>query len=211
MTFDNTPISGSPFRCDVIDPKKVVVRGLDDQLVLRHATTLTVERRDGGTGDLQVDVTDPSGTPLRVEMLKSPGGDDRFTFLPNKTGPHKINVRMAGFHLPGYPQTVMVGEMEHPTVYGAAMDQSVKIGEPASIIFDPKRQNGGLKVSVTGPGEKKIKYNVMRRPNGTSEVVFYPEEVGTHTVDIHFNNKALKGRCFLPLKKVPQCKILQYL
>lgn len=154
---------------------------------------MTVQRGEAGAGDLQVDITDPSGSPLRVEMLKSPGGDDRFTFLPNKTGPHKINVRMAGFQLPGYPQTVMVGEVELPAVYGAAMDQSVKLNEPASIIFDPKKQNGGLKVSVTGPSEHKLRHNVMRRPNGTSEVVFYPEEVGLHRIAIDFNNKALKG------------------
>lgn len=187
-------MNGSPFRCDVVDPKKVHVRGLDEQLVLRHATTMTVERRDGGAGDLQVEITDPAGTPLRLEALKSPGGNDTFTFLPNKTGPHKVNVKMAGFSLPGYPQTIMVGEQELPVVYGAAMDQSVKIDEPASIIFDPKKQNGGLKVSVTGPSEKRIKHNVMKRPNGTSEIVFYPEEVGNHTVSIDFNNKPLKGR-----------------
>ena len=31
---------GSPFKCNVVDPKKVVVKGLQDGLTLRHAATV---------------------------------------------------------------------------------------------------------------------------------------------------------------------------
>ncbi|VDN33078.1 unnamed protein product [Cylicostephanus goldi] len=37
----------------------------------------------------------------------------------------------------------------------------------------------------------------MRRPNGTSEVVFSPEEVGAHIVHIDFNNKPIAGMLFV--------------
>lgn len=62
---------------------------------------ISVDRRNAGNGELQVEITDPTGSPLRTEMLKSPGGEDRITFLPNQTGPHKINVKVAGFQIPG--------------------------------------------------------------------------------------------------------------
>lgn len=91
----------------------------------------------------------------------------------------------------------MVSEQEKPAVYGAAVDQSIKIGEPASLIFDPKKSNGGLKIHVSGPDKQKVHHNVMRRPNGTSEVVFYPEETGPYTVSIDFNNRPISGSPFL--------------
>ncbi|KAK6008917.1 Filamin/ABP280 repeat protein, partial [Ostertagia ostertagi] len=196
VTFGDVPVAGSPFRCEVVDPKKVKVRGLTDGLHLRHVTTINVDRRQAGDGDLTVEICDPTGTPLKVETLKSPSGEDRITFLPNQTGPHKVNVRVAGFQIPGYPQTIVVSEQPQPGVYGAAVDHSIKIDEPASLIFDPKGANGGLKVSVTGPRDNKVRHKVIRRPNGTSEVVFSPEEVGAHIVNIDFNNKPIAGSPF---------------
>ncbi|KIH50259.1 Filamin/ABP280 repeat protein, partial [Ancylostoma duodenale] len=244
VTFGDVPVAGSPFKCEVVDPKKVRVKGLSDALLLRHATVIngkmslpwkilavsheilliSVDRRQAGAGDLTVEVNDPTGAPLKVEMLKSPGGEDRATFLPNQTGPHKVNVKVAGFQIPGrschlgtvkahalalqigrpnfaypdsfpgYPQTILVSEQQQPSVYGAAIDHSIKIDEPASLIFDPKGNNGGLKVNVVGPRENKVRHKVMRRPNGTSEVVFSPEEVGAHIVHIDFNNKPIAGK-----------------
>ncbi|EYB91193.1 hypothetical protein Y032_0209g2104 [Ancylostoma ceylanicum] len=196
VTFGDVPVAGSPFKCEVVDPKKVRVKGLSDALLLRHATVINVDRRQAGAGDLTVEVNDPTGAPLKVEMLKSPGGEDRATFLPNQTGPHKVNVKVAGFQIPGYPQTILVSEQQQPSVYGAAIDHSIKIDEPASLIFDPKGNNGGLKVNVVGPRENKVRHKVMRRPNGTSEVVFSPEEVGAHIVHIDFNNKPIAGSPF---------------
>ncbi|WKY14556.1 hypothetical protein Q1695_000244 [Nippostrongylus brasiliensis] len=196
VTFGDVPVAGSPFHCEVVDPKKVRVRGLNDGLHLRHVTTIDVDRRQAGEGELTVEISDPTGAPLKVQTLKSPGGEDRITFLPNQTGPHKVNVKVAGFQIPGYPQTIMVSEQPQPSVYGAAVDHSIKIDEPASLIFDPKGSNGGLKISVTGPRDNKVRHKVIRRPNGTSEVVFSPEEVGTHTVNIHFNNKPIAGSPF---------------
>ncbi|CAI5454030.1 unnamed protein product [Caenorhabditis angaria] len=196
VTFGDVPVPGSPFKTEVVDPKQVEVRGLGEQILLRHATTINVDRRNAGTGELQVEVTDPNGTQLKTEVLKSPAGEDRITFLPNQTGPHKINVKVAGFQIPGYPQTIIVSEQERPGVYGAAVDQSIKVNEPASLIFDPKSNHGGLKILVTGPENNKVHHNVMRRPNGTSEVVFYPEGVGAYNVSIDFNNRPVSGSPF---------------
>ncbi|VDM51634.1 unnamed protein product [Angiostrongylus costaricensis] len=196
VTFDDVPVTGSPFRCEVVDPRKVRVSGLSDGLLLRQATTIHVDRRHAGLGELVVEVTDPSGAPLKVETLKSPSGGDSVTFLPSQTGPHRVNVNVAGFPIPGYPRTVMVSEQQQPTVYGAAVDHSIKIDEPASLIFDPKGNNGGLKVSVVGPRDNKVRHKVIRRPNGTSEVAFSPEEVGAHIVHIDFNNKPIAGSPF---------------
>ncbi|KAJ1362036.1 hypothetical protein KIN20_021447 [Parelaphostrongylus tenuis] len=196
VTFGDVPVTGSPFRCEVVDPRKVRVSGLNEDLLLRQATIINVDRREAGSGELVVEVSDPMGTPLKVETIKSPGGEDCVTFLPSQTGPHRVTINVAGFPIPGYPRTVMVSEQQQPTVYGAAVDHSIKIDEPASLIFDPKGNSGGLKVSVFGPRDNKVRHKVIKRANGTSEVAFSPEEVGAHIVHIEFNNKPIAGSPF---------------
>lgn len=41
VTFGDAPISGSPFHCEVVDPKKIKVRGLNGHHPLRHVAHVT--------------------------------------------------------------------------------------------------------------------------------------------------------------------------
>lgn len=78
-----------------------------------------------------------------------------------------MDVKIAGESVPGYPQTVMVEEAATPSLIGAAVDLPVRLGDSASFIFDPKQQNGGLKVDVRSPDNQKV---------GHTAVVFYMSE-----------------------------------
>ncbi|GMT03056.1 hypothetical protein PENTCL1PPCAC_25230, partial [Pristionchus entomophagus] len=195
-TFGEVPIVGSPFKCTVVDPKKVTVTGVDVPLTLRHVSTIGVRRAEAGTADLSVEVTDPTGSAVRTEVLKSPRGEDSYTFLPTKTGPHRVAVKCAGFSVPGSPFTVDVEEHAHPTAYGGGIERAIEIGALASIIFDAKRQTGGVQVEVKDPNGDKIKHKLVKRDDGTMEVNFEPREVGTHRVHVAFNSMAVPGSPF---------------
>ncbi|GMT33922.1 hypothetical protein PFISCL1PPCAC_25219, partial [Pristionchus fissidentatus] len=195
-TFGDVPIVGSPFKCTVVDPKKVTVSGIDRPLTLRHVSTIAVQKSEAGTNDLTVEVTDPTGSAVRTEVLKSPRGEDSFTFLPTKTGAHRVAVKCAGFSVPGSPFTVDVEEQAQPTAYGGAIEKAVEIGKPATITFDTKRQTGGVKVEVKDPSGAKIKHTLVKKDNGMMEVYFEPREVGTHRVHVDFNSMAVPGSPF---------------
>ncbi len=60
-----------------------------------------VGRELTGKGDLTVEVTDPTGSPIETQMLKSPSGDQHVSFLPTKLGQHKVALKVAGFQVPG--------------------------------------------------------------------------------------------------------------
>lgn len=53
-------------------------------------------------------------------------------------------------NLPGFPKGVNVEEESEPSFTGAPMSEGVPIGGTASLIFDSKRQRGGIKILVTG-------------------------------------------------------------
>lgn len=63
--------------------------------------SIAVSRQGAGKGELTVEVTDPTGSPVPIDTLRSPSGDDRISFLPTKLGEHKINVKMSGFQVQG--------------------------------------------------------------------------------------------------------------
>ena len=60
-----------------------------------------MNRQAAGHGELKVEVTDPTGQAVPIEMLKSPSGDERVSFLPTRLGEHTLDVKMNGFHVQG--------------------------------------------------------------------------------------------------------------
>ncbi|KAI6210499.1 BMA-FLN-2, isoform d [Aphelenchoides besseyi] len=188
----DAPIAGSPFHCEVVDPRRVAIRGLDDRLILRHIANVTINRRNAGNGQLDFEITDPSGVPLKVDRLKNSVDDDSFTFLPNRLGPHSIRVQLAGFPVPGLPKTIDVEEPGRITLQGPALESPVKVGEKAALLLDT-RKAGGLKIDVRNPHGEKLHHSTNKRPDNTTEITFHSNDVGTHLVSVDFNNKKLVG------------------
>uniref|UniRef100_A0AC35FWR0 Filamin n=1 Tax=Panagrolaimus sp. PS1159 TaxID=55785 RepID=A0AC35FWR0_9BILA len=178
VTFGEVPVAGSPFKCEVVDTKKVVIKNVDDPFIIRHVAKIAINRRAAGNGPLEIDITDPQGTPLKVEQIRNSVGDDQ------------------GFQVPGTPKQIIVEEQGMPTVYGAALDYAVEKDMQASMIFDPKKTNGGIKVDVRNPDGEKIRHSTNKRPDGTSEISFRGTQVGLYKVSIDFNNKPVGGSPF---------------
>jgi len=93
------------------------------------------------------------------------------------------------------PKTLLVGEEQQskPSVYGAAIDYAVESGQQASMIFDPKKAKGGLKVEVKGPNNEKIRHSTNKRPDETTEISFKPTGVGEYRVELEFNSNPFGG------------------
>jgi hypothetical protein len=197
VTFGDEPIIGSPFLCEVIDPKRVHIRGIDRPFSLRTLSNFTVDRKSAGDGALNVELVDSQNEPLKLEKIKNSVGDDSFTFLPIRLGIHRLSVRLSGFAIPSSPfQIVVEDQKSSPTVYGAALDYAIERTQQASMIFDANKQPGGLKVDVHSPNGEKVRYTTNRRPDETTEIAFRPQEVGQYDVNIEFNNRLVHGSPF---------------
>ncbi|KAI6243820.1 BMA-FLN-2, isoform d [Aphelenchoides fujianensis] len=212
-TFGDAPLPGSPFHCEVVDPRRVAVHGLDDHLTLRHIAHVTgtptssfahlanrlllVNRRNAGSGNLEFEIVDPNGVPLKVDRLKNSVDDDSFTFLPIRLGPHSVRLQLAGFPVPGVPKSVDVEEAGRLALQGPAIERAVEVGQPAALLLDTRRQAGGLKIDVRDPDGEKVRHTTNKRADNSTEIVFSPTRVGTHRVAVDFNNKPLGGSALL--------------
>lgn len=147
VTFAETPVTGSPFTCEVVDPKAVVIRGLEDNLHLRHIAKVTVDRTKAGKGQLDFEVKDPHGLPLKVDRLRTAPDVDSFSFLPSKLGSHKLNISFAGFPIQGVPKSFEVEEAGKPKLAGKAAEGAVEVDKPVKLALDTKTA-GGLKVRL---------------------------------------------------------------
>uniref|UniRef100_A0A915MT22 Uncharacterized protein n=1 Tax=Meloidogyne javanica TaxID=6303 RepID=A0A915MT22_MELJA len=197
VTFGDEPLIGSPFLCEVIDPKRVYVH---------------VSRKSAGDGALNVELVDSQNETLKLDRTKNSAGEDSFTFLPTRLGVHRLSVRLAGFAIPSSPFQIVVEEQKtSPTVYGAALDYSIERAQQASMIFDANKQPGGLKVlflvEVKSPSGEKVRYTTNRRPDETTEIAFRPQEIGIYEVNIEFNNRLVNGSPF-PVTVVDPAKVL---
>ncbi|VDP13305.1 unnamed protein product [Onchocerca flexuosa] len=196
ITFADAPIVGSPFRCIVIDPRKVFIKGINEPFILNHPAVITVNRQLAGDGDLTVELIDPSNELVRLDMQTTADGDDVFEFIPTKIGQYKLSTKLAGFFVDGTPHTLIVEEHGKPAVRGVAIEHPVEVERPTNIIFDAKNVKGNLKIDVRGPKKAKVRHTANKNPDGTTEISFTPTEVGRYLVNIEHNNRIISGSPF---------------
>ena len=193
VTFADVPVHGSPFHCEVIDPKRVQVHGIDRPFSLRTLANFVVDRKAAGNGPLSAELVDPHGDVLKMDRVKNSRNEDSFTFLPIKLGQHRLSLKLAGFSVPGSPFLLLVEEQRAPAVYGSALDYAIERGQQASMIFDANKQPGGLKVEVRSPTGERVRHSTNRRPDECTEIVFHPQDVGHYEVTVDFNNRPVHG------------------
>ncbi|EJW78981.1 hypothetical protein WUBG_10110, partial [Wuchereria bancrofti] len=146
ITFADAPVVGSPFKCMVVDPRKVFMKGINEPFIIKQPALITVNRQLAGGGDLTVELIDPSDEPVRLDMQTTADGDDIFEFTPTKIGQYKLSTKLAGFLVNGTPHTLTVEEYGKPILRGSAMERPVEVDRPTSIIFDAKNVKGNLKI-----------------------------------------------------------------
>uniref|UniRef100_A0A915PJY8 Filamin n=1 Tax=Setaria digitata TaxID=48799 RepID=A0A915PJY8_9BILA len=196
ITFADVPIVGSPFKCSVVDPRKVFIKGINEPFILKHPAVITVNRQLAGSGELTMELTDPSNEPVRLDLQTTVDGDDVFEFIPSKIGQYKLVTKLAGFLVTGTPHMLVVEEHGKPILRGAPMEHPVEVERPTSITFDAKNVKGSLKIDVRGPKKTKIRHTSNRNPDGTTEILFTPTEVGRYLINIEYNNRTIQGSPF---------------
>ena len=92
---------------------------------------------DAGDGNVEVEVTDPDGKPLPVEIKQTK--DDRYdvSYKPVKEGPHKVVVKYGGDEIPKSPYEVGVGPFKESKIvaYGPGLKGGVT-EKPAKFVVD---------------------------------------------------------------------------
>uniref|UniRef100_A0A0M3IJ88 Filamin-A n=1 Tax=Ascaris lumbricoides TaxID=6252 RepID=A0A0M3IJ88_ASCLU len=127
----------------------------------------------------RVFISDSRGTPLPVRCYKQQDDSYWVEFTPEHIGGHKIDITFADISVAGSPFRCEVVDPKKVFIKG--------ISEPLTV-----RQAANL----VGPKKIKVRHTANKRADGTTEIVFTPNEVGRYTIDVEFNNRAIGGSPF---------------
>ncbi|CEF63050.1 Jitterbug [Strongyloides ratti] len=196
VSVGDQKVYGSPFYCKVIDPKEIKIVGFNNKVLINQGIQYTIRKKDAGEGDVKIEISDPENHSVVFNKVKDYNNDDIITFLPTKLGEYKINLKMNGFQVNGYPKSIIVERESKPQVFSKGLTHGIDIDEDAHLLFDPKHSQGGIKIHVSGPDNEKIRHVTKRNDDGTSTISFKPSYPGIYNINIDFNNKPIEGSPF---------------
>ncbi|XP_077196543.1 filamin-C isoform X2 [Paroedura picta] len=163
----------------------------------------TIARTQEGEAGLQAmtaQVTSPSGKMAEAEIIEGEDSAYSVRFVPQEMGPHTVNVKYRGQHVPGSPFQFTVGPLGEGGAHkvragGTGLERGVA-GVPAEFsIWTREAGAGGLSIAVEGPSKAEIAFE--DRKDGSCGVSYIVQEAGDYEVSIKFNDEHIPDSPFV--------------
>ncbi|KAI2665485.1 Filamin-C [Labeo rohita] len=155
---------------------------------------------ESGTQEMTAQVTSPSGNTEDAEIIEGEDSTYSVRFVPQEMGPHTVNVKYRGQHVPGSPFQFTVGPLGEGGPHkvragGTGLDRGVA-GVPAEFsIWTREAGAGGLSIAVEGPSKAEISFE--DRKDGSCGVAYVVQEPGDYEVSIKFNDEHIPDSPFI--------------
>uniref|UniRef100_A0AAX7VWT6 Calponin-homology (CH) domain-containing protein n=1 Tax=Astatotilapia calliptera TaxID=8154 RepID=A0AAX7VWT6_ASTCA len=149
--------------------------------------------------EMTAQVTSPGGKTEDAEIIKGEESTYSVRFIPQEMGPHTVNVKYRGQHVPGSPFQFTVGPLGEGGAHkvragGTGLDRGVA-GIPAEFsIWTREAGAGGLSIAVEGPSKAEITFE--DRKDGSCGVIYVVQEPGDYEVSIKFNDEHIPDSPF---------------
>ncbi|XP_061106613.1 filamin-C isoform X1 [Conger conger] len=153
-----------------------------------------------GTQEMTAQVTSPGGKTEDAEIIEGEDSTYSVRFVPEEMGPHTVNVKYRGQHVPGSPFQFTVGPLGEGGAHkvragGTGLDRGVA-GVPAEFsIWTREAGAGGLSIAVEGPSKAEISFE--DRKDGSCGVTYVVQEPGDYEVSIKFNDEHIPDSPFI--------------
>uniref|UniRef100_A0A3Q3NEY2 Filamin C, gamma b (actin binding protein 280) n=1 Tax=Mastacembelus armatus TaxID=205130 RepID=A0A3Q3NEY2_9TELE len=187
---ESTQVGGDPFR-DVFG----------DFLGRENLSGFSGSRKEkAGNQDMTAQVTSPGGKTDDAEIIKGEDSTYSVRFIPQEMGPHTVNVKYRGQHVPGSPFQFTVGPLGEGGAHkvragGTGLERGVA-GIPAEFsIWTREAGAGGLSIAVEGPSKAEISFE--DRKDGSCGVAYVVQEPGDYEVSIKFNDEHIPDSPFI--------------
>ncbi|MEQ2174895.1 hypothetical protein GOODEAATRI_012414, partial [Goodea atripinnis] len=173
---------------------------------------------EAGNQEMTAQVTSPGGKTEGAEIIKGEDSTYSVRFVPQEMGPHIVNVKYRGQHVPGSPFQFTVGPLGEGGAHkvragGTGLDRGVA-GLPGSgkgrtglcanavcfstaefSIWTREAGAGGLSIAVEGPSKAEITFE--DRKDGSCGVSYVVQEPGDYEVSIKFNEEHIPDSPFI--------------
>uniref|UniRef100_A0A674E2F6 Filamin C n=1 Tax=Salmo trutta TaxID=8032 RepID=A0A674E2F6_SALTR len=206
IKFADQHIPGSPFTVKVCGEGRVK----ESITRKRHAPSIATV---GSTCNLNLKIPVNSILKFMTAQVTSPGGktedaeiidgeDSTYSvrFIPQEMGPHTVNVKYRGQHVPGSPFQFTVGPLGEGGAHkvragGTGLDRGVAGVAAEFSIWTREAGAGGLSIAVEGPSKAEITFE--DRKDGSCGVAYVVQEPGDYEVSIKFNDEHVPDSPFI--------------
>ncbi|XP_067668833.1 filamin-C-like isoform X2 [Haliotis asinina] len=191
VRFNGEPVPGSPFSCGVVDSDRIHVSGEGIKMVPANVlTTLKVDPKGEGDGDLSVRVFTPSGHEVPVRVSGNARSAFRADYTPHEIGLYKVHVEYSGVEIKGSPFTCNVYD---PSLIRVNSPGRGYLGRPIHFQIDTSAAGtGDLEAEVKCRGSN-VASHIREIGRNRYELSFTPRDLSTHIVTILFNRFPLPG------------------
>ncbi|XP_041934138.1 filamin-C-like isoform X11 [Alosa sapidissima] len=206
IKFADQHIPGSPFTVKVAGEgrmKESITRKRQAPTIASVGSTCDLNLKipgESGTQEMTAQVTSPSGQTEDAEIIEGEDSTYSVRFIPHEMGPHTVNVKYRGQHVPGSPFQFTVGPLGEGGAHkvragGPGLDRGVA-GVPAEFsIWTREAGAGGLSIAVEGPSKAEISFE--DRKDGSCGVSYVVQEPGDYEVSIKFNDEHIPDSPFI--------------
>uniref|UniRef100_A0A8C8EUY7 Calponin-homology (CH) domain-containing protein n=1 Tax=Oncorhynchus tshawytscha TaxID=74940 RepID=A0A8C8EUY7_ONCTS len=207
IKFADQHVPGSPFTVKVCGEGRVK----ESITRKRHAPSIATV---GSTCDLNLkipgenryglcmtaQVTSPGGKTEDAEIIDGEDSTYSVRFIPQEMGPHTVNVKYRGQHVPGSPFQFTVGPLGEGGAHkvragGTGLDRGVAGVAAEFSIWTREAGAGGLSIAVEGPSKAEISFE--DRKDGSCGVAYVVQEPGDYEVSIKFNDEHIPDSPFI--------------
>uniref|UniRef100_A0A3Q3T1Q1 Filamin-C-like n=1 Tax=Mastacembelus armatus TaxID=205130 RepID=A0A3Q3T1Q1_9TELE len=205
IKFAEKHIPGSPFTVKVTGEgriKESITRKRQASSLASVGSTCGLNLKIPGDGSqaMTAQVTSPSGKTVDTDIVDGGSSTYSVRFIPQEIGPHTVNVKYRGQHVPGSPFQFTVGPMGEGGPHkvragGPGLERGVA-GAPSEFsIWTREAGAGGLSIAVEGPSKAEISFE--DRKDGSCGVSYIVKEPGDYEVSIKFNNEHIPDSPFI--------------
>lgn len=201
VTFGEAPVPNTPIKLNLFDASRVHAYGpgLEDGLKSGELTHFTVDMRQAGEADLQINIGGPTNVPTQIKDQAN--GMVRCEYTPTEAGDYQVDIRYGGLHVPNSPYNVQVRpstDVSKVKAYGPGLEAGLTTDMWAEFFVDYKDAGDGEPaVEVQGPGGGEKLEEVQAAP-GLKKYRYFidPEEAGEYTVRVDFADQVVPGSPF---------------
>jgi filamin len=143
--------------------------------------------------EFDVKIKAPSGVSLPVTYEGS--NYKKIRIVPNELGAHRVDMLVAGDHIPGSPFTLNSIDTRLPNAHGEGLNHGLE-DRSASFKIDSQGLSGKLDVKVEGP-QHYTKNQIDYQKDGSYLVKYTPVEVGEYKIYVKWNNRDVPGSPFI--------------
>ncbi|XP_047431706.1 filamin-A-like isoform X9 [Mugil cephalus] len=206
IKFADQHVPGSPFTVRVLGEGRVkesITRRRQAPSIATVGSTCDLNLKipgEGGNQEMTAHVTSPGGKMEDAEIIRGEDSTYSVRFVPQEMGPHTVNVKYRGQHVPGSPFQFTVGPLGEGGAHkvragGTGLDRGVA-GIPAEFsIWTREAGAGGLSIAVEGPSKAEISFE--DRKDGSCGVAYVVQEPGDYEISIKFNDEHIPDSPFI--------------